>query len=103
VNYQTNWYPSHGAMWNLIRENREAGDIRKMVAMDGHEGPKEIGVGPEFLGWLTDAMKNGAGALFDFGCYGANLMTWMVDNRRPVSVTAIPQQIKPHTYPARGR
>ena len=51
--------------------------------MDGHEGPKEIGVRPEFLGWLTDPVKNGAGALFDFGCYGANLMTWLMDNERP--------------------
>ena len=98
VNYETTWYPSHGAMWNIIRENREAGEIRKMVAMDGHQGPKEIGVGPEFLSWLTDPVKNGAGALFDFGCYGANLMTWMMDNQRPVAVTAITQRIKPQIY-----
>jgi predicted dehydrogenase len=98
VNYETTWYPSHGAMWRLIKEQHAAGDIRKMVAMDGHEGPKEIGVGPEFLGWLTDPVKNGAGALFDFGCYGANLMTWMMDNQRPVAVTAITQTIKPQIY-----
>jgi predicted dehydrogenase len=98
VNYETTWYPSHGAMWNIIRENGEAGEIRKMVAMDGHQGPKEIGVGPEFLSWLTDPVKNGAGALFDFGCYGANLMTWMMDNQRPVAVTAITQRIKPQIY-----
>jgi predicted dehydrogenase len=98
VNYETTWYPSHGAMWNLIKQSRTAGDIRKMVAMDGHEGPKEIGVGPEFLGWLTDPVKNGAGALFDFGCYGANLMTWMMDNQRPLAVSAMTQQIKPHIY-----
>jgi predicted dehydrogenase len=85
-------------MWHLIKQSHSAGDIRKMVAMDGHEGPKEIGVGPEFLGWLTDPVKNGAGALFDFGCYGANLMTWMMDNQRPVAVTAMTQQIKPHIY-----
>ena len=80
------------------RTSSAAGDIRKMVAMDGHQGPKEIGVGPEFLGWLTDPVKNGAGALFDFGCYGANLMTWMMDNQRPVAVTAIAQTIKPQIY-----
>ena len=60
-----------------------------MVAMDGHQGPKEINVQPEFLAWLTDPVKNGAGALFDFGCYGANLMTWLMDNQRPLAVTAI--------------
>jgi predicted dehydrogenase len=98
VNYETTWYRSHGAMWNLIKEQHAAGDIRKMVAMDGHEGPQEIHVGPEFFGWLTDPVKNGAGALFDFGCYGANLMTWMMDNQRPVAVTALTQQIKPQIY-----
>ena len=98
VNYETTWYPSHGAMWRLLKEQQAAGDIRKMVAMDGHQGPKEIGVGPEFFGWLTDPVKNGAGALFDFGCYGANLMTWMMDNQRPVAVTAIAQTIKPQIY-----
>ena len=99
VNYETTWYPSHAAMWRLIKEQHAAGGIRKMVAMDGHQGPKEIGVGPEFLGWLTDPAKNGAGALFDFGCYGANLMTWMMDNQRPIAVTAIAQTDKPQIYP----
>ena len=99
VNYETTWYPSHGAMWRLIKEQHAADEIRKMVAMDGHEGPKEIRVGPEFFAWLTDPVKNGAGALFDFGCYGANLMTWMMDNQRPVAVTAITQTIKPQSYP----
>ncbi len=98
VNYETTWYPSHAAMCRLIKEQKAAGDIRKMVAMDGHQGPKEIGVGPEFFAWLTDPVKNGAGALFDFGCYGANLMTWMMDNQRPVAVTAITQTTKPAIY-----
>jgi predicted dehydrogenase len=98
VNYETTWYPSHQAMWTLFKQQRAAGDIRKMVALDGHRGPKEIGVGPEFLGWLSDPARNGAGALFDFGCYGANLMTWMMDNQRPLSVFAIAQQFKPEIY-----
>ena len=53
--------------------------------MDGHHGPKAINVQPEFLDWLTDPVRNGGGALFDFGCYGANLMTWMMDNQRPIA------------------
>ena len=98
VNYETTWYPSHAAIWDLFKEQHVAGDIRKMVAMDGHQGPQEIGVGPEFFGWLSDPIKNGAGALFDFGCYGANLMTWMMDNQRPVAVTALVQTTKPQIY-----
>jgi predicted dehydrogenase len=99
VNYETTWYRSHGALWNLIKKEGAAGDIRKMVAMDGHQGPKEIGVQPEFLDWLTDPVRNGAGALYDFGCYGANLMTWMMDDQRPLTVTARTWRFKPLIYP----
>jgi predicted dehydrogenase len=99
VNYETTWYPSHGAMWTLLKERKAAGDIRKMVALDGHNGPKAINVQPEFLDWLSDPVRNGAGALFDFGCYGANLMTWMMDNQRPLAVTAITQHFQPGVYP----
>jgi predicted dehydrogenase len=98
VNYETTWYRSHGEMWTLLHEQKAAGEIRKMVAMDGHQGPKEINVQPEFFAWLSDPVKNGAGALFDFGCYGANLMTWMMDNQRPLKVTALTQSDKPGIY-----
>ncbi|WP_317196170.1 Gfo/Idh/MocA family protein [Hymenobacter siberiensis] len=61
-----------------MNEDRALGDIRKMVAHDGHQGPKEIGVNAEFLAWLTDPVQNDGGALPDFGCYGADLMTWLM-------------------------
>jgi predicted dehydrogenase len=97
VNYETTWYPSMAAAAALVRAG-SLGPVRKMVAMDGHEGPKEIGVQPEFLDWLTDPVRNGGGALFDFGCYGANLMTWLMGDERPLSVRALTQQIKPDVY-----
>ena len=99
VNYETTWYKSHGEIWKVVKERKAAGEIRKMVAMDGHQGPKEINVQPEFLEWLRDPVKNGAGALFDFGCYGANLMTWLMDNQRPLAVMAMAQTNKPDIYP----
>ncbi len=98
VNYETTWYRSNQAAYDLTHENA-IGEIRKIVVHDGHSGPKEINVGPEFLAWLSDPKLNGAGALFDFGCYGADLATWLMDGRRPVSVTAVTQQIKPDVYP----
>lgn len=98
VNYETTWYASNHAAYNLAHDEKALGPIRKVVIHDGHNGPKEIGVQPEFLAWLTDPEKNGAGALFDFGCYGANLMTWLMDDARPLSVTAVTQQIKPEIY-----
>ncbi len=98
VNYETSWYGSNHEVYDLVHSGA-IGDIRKVVVHDGHEGPKEIGVGPEFLRWLTDPQLNGGGALFDFGCYGADLMTWMMEGERPLTVTAVTQQIKPAVYP----
>jgi len=99
TNYETTWYGSNLKLDELFLENQPFGKIRKVVVHDGHEGPKEIGVGPEFLSWLIDPVKNGGGALMDFGCYGANLMTWLMNGERPVSVFAVTQQFKPHIYP----
>ena len=98
VNYETTWYSSNRAVYNLLQENR-LGEIRKVVIHDGHQGPQEIGVQPEFLQWLTDPAQNGAGALYDFGCYGADLMTWFMHGQAPISVTAVVQTDKPQIYP----
>jgi predicted dehydrogenase len=100
TNYETTWYPSHRAIWQLLKEQKAGGALRKIVVLDGHEGPKEINVQPEFMKWLGDPVENGAGALFDFGCYGANLMTWLMDGQRPIAVTAVTQRFKPEKYPA---
>jgi glucose-fructose oxidoreductase len=98
VNYETTWYPSNRAANEAVRENR-IGPIRRVVVHDGHEGPKEIGVSPEFLSWLTDPAQNGAGALYDFGCYGVDLMTWLMHGETPESVTAVVNHDKPEIYP----
>lgn len=99
TNYETTWYGSNHKAYALANEEKALGDLRKIVVHDGHQGPKEIGVTSEFLDWLTDPVTNGAGALFDFGCYGANLSTWLLHNQRPTSVLAVTQQIKPDIYP----
>jgi predicted dehydrogenase len=98
VNYETTWYRSNKAVYDLVHEGA-LGEVRKIVSHFGHRGPKEINVGPEFLAWLSDPKLNGAGALFDFGCYGADLATWILDGQRPLTVTAVTQQIKPDIYP----
>jgi predicted dehydrogenase len=99
TNYETSWYPSMLAAKQLVQGDSVLGPLRKLVVHDGHPGPKEIGVGPEFLEWLTDPVQNGGGALIDFGCYGANLATWFMNGEVPMSVTAVTQQIKPDVYP----
>ncbi|MEJ7587962.1 MAG: Gfo/Idh/MocA family oxidoreductase [Ferruginibacter sp.] len=98
TNYETSWYPSTAKAFQLINDSNFIGHKRKVVIHDGHEGPKEIGVGNEFLGWLTDPVQNGGGAVVDFGCYGANLMTCLMGNEKPVSVTAVLRNFKPDVY-----
>ncbi|MGC2614714.1 MAG: Gfo/Idh/MocA family oxidoreductase [Terracidiphilus sp.] len=98
VNYETTWYPSDRAAYDEVREGR-IGEIRRVVVHDGHQGPKEIGVPPEFLNWLTDPAQNGAGALYDFGCYGVDLTTWLMHGETPLTVTAVVNHDKPQIYP----
>ncbi len=97
VNYETTWYASNRAAFDAVRENK-IGPIRRVVVHDGHQGPEEIGVPPEFLSWLTDPAQNGAGALYDFGCYGVDLMTWLMHGETPQTVTAVVNHDKPEKY-----
>jgi len=99
TNYETSWYPTTEKTYRLVNDSSYVGRIRKVVIHDGHQGPKEIGVSKEFLDWLTDPIQNGGGALVDFGCYGANLMTYLMKGQLPLSVTAVTQQFKPSIYP----
>ena len=99
TNYETTWYGSNAKAYQLIKEDKLIGDIRKIVFHTGHPGPIEIGCNPEFLEWLTDPVLNGGGAITDFGCYGADIATWLMNGEAPVTVTAVTQQIKPDLYP----
>jgi len=97
VNYETTWYASNRAAYDeLTRGN--LGAVRRVVVHDGHQGPKEIGVPPEFLSWLTNPAQSGAGALYDFGCYGVDLMTWLMHGEAPLTVTAVVSHDKPEIY-----
>jgi len=98
VDFETSWYASNTAAFHLLKEGA-LGPIVKTVIRDGHAGPKLIGVEPEFLSFLIDPKQNGAGALFDFGCYGPDLMTWLMDGETPLSVTAVTKQLQPNLYP----
>ncbi len=98
TNYETTWYPSNHKAYDLLI-NGSVGDVRKVIVNDGHRGPKKIGINSEFLDWLTDPIQNGGGALMDFGCYGANLMTWIMEGEKPISVTAITQQLQAENNP----
>ena len=99
TNYETTWYPSNHEAYRQVVEKNAIGSIRKIVVRDGHRGPKKIGINSEFLDWLTDPELNGGGAMTDFGCYGANLVTWLMKGKKPKSVMALTQQLQPENNP----
>lgn len=98
TNYETTWYPTNHQAYEMLKEGK-IGELTKVIVRDGHRGPTNLGINEEFLEWLLDPVQNGAGALMDFGCYGANLMTWLKEGKIPHSVTAITQQLQPHNNP----
>jgi predicted dehydrogenase len=98
TNYETTWYPTVSKTYEWIK-NDSIGKINQLVIRDGHRGPKRIGVNKEFLDWLIDPVKNGGGVITDFGCYGANITTWMLNGKRPISVTAVAQQLQKENNP----
>lgn len=98
TNYETTWYPTNHKAYEMVMNN-EIGPIRKVVVHDGHKGPGKLGINDEFLDWLTDPVQNGGGAVTDFGCYGANLITWLMKGEEPLSVTCVTQNFQSEDYP----
>jgi predicted dehydrogenase len=98
VNYETTWYGSNRAAKDLL-DGGKIGELRKVVLHDGHGGPASNHAPPEFLSWLVDPHADGAGALFDMGCYAADLTTGLMQGEEPLTVTAVTQHLQPKVYP----
>lgn len=98
TNYETTWYPTVHAS-NEYLKNDSIGSLTQLIIRDGHKGPLKIGVNKEFFEWLTDPIKNGGGAITDFGCYGVNIATWILKGEKPISVTAVTQHLQKEDYP----
>src|SRR2546430_3362045 len=91
VNYWNAWVaPSH-ELFHRVKDG-QVGAVQKIIVQYGHAGPKEIGVSEYFADWLYDPVKNGGGAIMDFGCYGAEWALWL--KGRPKGVQAIAQKLK---------
>ena len=65
----------------------EIGQLRYTRYRSAHNGPIAIGCSKEFVRDLTTPAINGAGALMDYCCYGANLAARLLG--RPESVTGM--------------
>src|ERR1700716_1527061 len=62
VNYWNAWVaPSH-TLFHKVNAG-ELGPVQKIIVQYGHRGPKEIGISKQFAAWLSDAKKNGGGAI----------------------------------------
>lgn len=91
VNYWNAWAASTHEIFHRVNSG-ELGPVQKMIVQYGHQGPKEIGVSKYFADWLYDPVKNGGGALMDFGCYGAEWALWL--KGQPSSVFAYTLKLK---------
>jgi predicted dehydrogenase len=91
VNYWNAWVaPSHDLFHRVYAG--DLGSVNKIDVLQGHQGPREIGVSKYFAAWLYDPVKNGGGALMDFGCYGAEWAMWL--KGRPQKVYAYTLKLK---------
>lgn len=97
TNYQMAWWPSNYAA--KAQADAEAiGRLWRLRGVVGHGGPGgSTGLNRFFFEWLTDPVKNGAGALVDFGCYNALWSLWYLG--RPESVYAQVNHLRPETFP----
>lgn len=95
VNYWNVWPASTHVLFHRVNAG-DLGPINKIVVQYGHQGPKEIGVSKYFADWLYDPVKNGGGALMDFGCYGAEWALWLKGRPTRVYATALTLKTDQH-------
>ena len=96
-NYQMAWWPANYTAKNLA-DSGELGKVWRLHGVVGHGGPGSEGPRNKFFfNWLTDPVKNGAGALMDFGCYNALWSLWYMG--RPETVYAHANHLRPDVFP----
>lgn len=97
TNYQMAWWPSNYAA-KAQADAGAVGKVWRLRGIVGHGGPGgPTGLNKFFFSWLTDPVKNGAGALVDFGCYNALWSLWYLG--RPESVYTQVNQLRPEEFP----
>lgn len=97
TNYQMVWWPANYAA-KAAADAGEIGNVNRLHGIVGHGGPGSEGVRSKyFFAWLTDPVKNGAGALVDFGCYNALWSLWYLGE--PETVYATVNHQRPERFP----
>jgi predicted dehydrogenase len=95
ANYGSTWGAAQYAVKSVV-DSGEIGPIWRLHALTGHGGPGDPAKSP-FVAWLADPVKNGGGALVDFGCYLVNWSLWL--KGMPESVYASTNHLKPQMFP----
>jgi len=96
TNYGSTWRPSTYAAKAAV-DAGEIGPVWRLRALQGNTGPGDPKTS-SFAAWLADPVKNGGGALMDFGCYLVNWSLWL--KGKPQTVYATVNHLKPQTFPA---
>lgn len=97
----TNFGPAFSPAYLAIKAAVDSGELGapwRLRVTTGHSGvfPKS-GRNRIFHEWLIDPVKNGAGALMDFGCYNALYSLYLLG--RPDSVYAYALTLRPADFP----
>jgi predicted dehydrogenase len=95
TNFGSTWSASTYAAKAAV-DAGEIGPVWRLHAVQGHGGPGNPKTSP-FVAWLADPVKNGGGALVDFGCYIVNWSLWL--KGMPESVYATVNHLKPELFP----
>ena len=97
----TNFGPAFSPGYSAVKAKLDSGELGKpwrLRVTTGHRGvvPKS-GPSKLFHEWLIDPVKNGAGALMDFGCYNALYSLYYLG--RPQTVYAYALHLRPADFP----
>ena len=97
TNYQMAWWPANYTA-KAEADSGAIGKVWRLRGIVGHGGPGSEGARNRyFFDWLTDPVKNGAGALMDFGCYNALWSLWYLGH--PERVYAQVNHLRPERFP----
>ena len=97
TNYQMAWWPSNHELRRQAAAGK-VGTVWRLHGVVGNGGPAPRDLRRKvFFDWLTDPEANGAGALVDFGIYGATWAVWHLG--LPSHVYASVNSLQPERFP----
>lgn len=97
VNWPVAWWPSVQHAIALVKRGK-IGNLFQVNYRAAHAGPRENGCDPQFVEWLYDPYRNGAGVIMDYCCYGAALTCMLLG--LPAKVSTMAGRLRKHDLPA---